>query len=195
MEGRRRMITERCENLFTIFSAVGQGRCKMDELKAGVERAFAVFPEAAGISPARRRSVSTTQRLGHDGKGVEFAAFGDLHRRSSEGVGDGLGKRFTGIASIDQHTAHLAETGAATPERLQGAFTIGHLGGGHGDGVGQALGIDGQVTLDAPRLSCPHRSLSAGRYRCFFTLCASTIRNVVEPVAPLSHAGLANLIF
>src|ERR1700683_2252875 len=107
----------------------------MDELEAGVELAFAIFPEATALlNPGEGTLDDPT--FGHDGKGVEFAAFGDLHRRSSEGVGDGLGKRFTGISSASRQAANLVEAGAATPERGQGTLAIRHLGGGHGDGVG-----------------------------------------------------------
>jgi len=99
----------------------------MDELQAGIEYAFAVFPETAALfKPGKRAFHHPT--FGHDGKGVEVTAFGNLHGRA-KGVGDGLGKRFSDIAAIGQQAANPLKVGAATSESFQGAFTIGHLGG------------------------------------------------------------------
>ena len=107
----------------------------MDELEAGVEFAFAVFPEAAAfLKPGE--GAFDNPAFGHDGKGVEVATFGNLHRCANEGVCDGLCKRLTDIASIGQQTANLVEVGAATRKGFQGTFAIGYLGGGHGGRVG-----------------------------------------------------------
>ena len=165
----------------------------MDELEAGVELSLTVFPEAtAFLNPGEGTLHDPT--FGHDGKAVEVTAFGDLHRRSSEGVGDGLGKRFTGISSIDEHVAHGAQIGAATGEGFQSTFAIGHLGGGHCNRVGQALGIDGNVTFDARYFLAGIIALLPGAIGVLHALGVHD-QERRGAVAPLFHADLANLIF
>lgn len=164
----------------------------MDELETAVELTLAVFPEAAAFfEPGKGTFDHPTFR--HDGKGMEVTAFSDLHG-GSEGVGDSLRKRFTAISSISQHTANSLEVSAATGDGFQGSFAVGYLGGRQGNCMGQPLGIDGDVAFDARYFLA---SIVALFFSAIGVLHALRVHDQERrgDVAPLSHAGLANLIF
>jgi hypothetical protein len=164
----------------------------MDELEAGVEFTLAVFPEATALlKPGERAFHDPT--FGHDGKGVEVTAFGDLHRCPKD-VSDSLGKRFTGITAISQHTANPVEIGTATREGFQGSFAVSDFSSGHGDGVRQALGVDGDVALDARYFLAGIVALFLGAIGVLDALRVHD-QECRAWIAPLSGAGRANLIF
>ena len=164
----------------------------MDELERGVELTLTVFPEATALlQPGEGAFDDPT--FGHDGKGVEVTALGDLHR-GTEGVGDGLGKGFSDITAIDQHVANFAQVGAATGEGLQSTFAIGYFSCCHRNRMRQALGIDGDVSLDARYFLAGIVTLRIGAIGVLHALGVHD-QERRGAAAPLFHAGRANLIF
>ncbi len=164
----------------------------MDHLQAGIEFSFAVFPESAAFFEPCEGSFDDPS-FGHDLEGVEFVAFGDLDG-CAELLLDRLGKRFACVASVDQHAFDRFQVVRAAIEGGQGTVPVGHLGGGDGDGVGQALRIDRDVALDAGDLFARVIALLAGRVGVLHALRVHD-QEAGRAVAPLSDAGLANRFF
>ncbi len=77
----------------------------MNHLQAGVEFSFAVFPDSSVFSQPCEGTLDY-QSLGHDGIGVEFAAFGDLHG-CPELVLDRVGEGPAHVAHIGQHPSDM----------------------------------------------------------------------------------------
>lgn len=166
----------------------------MDELQAGVERALAVLPQPSVLFQPREAAFDDPA-LGHDLEGVQFAAFGDLHRDLlAQDLSYALGERLSGIAAIAQQVLHVSQVRLATMQALERAFAIGHFRRRHRDSVRQALGIDGDVTLDTRDLLAGVIALLAGRVRVLHALRIHDQERAAS-VAPLSLAGRANLIF
>ena len=70
----------------------------MDELQAGVEQPLAVFPQPPVFLQPRKAALHHPA-LGHDLKGMQFAALGDLHRHVlCQDVLDALRERLAHIA-------------------------------------------------------------------------------------------------
>ena len=78
---------------------------------------------------------------------MQFIALGNLHGHGLPPiVFDGFGKGLACVASIRQdalHTGHLCRNSA---------FAIRHVRRGHGDGMRQSDGINGNMPLDARHL-------------------------------------------
>jgi len=107
---------------------------------------------------------------------------------------NGLGKWLADIPTIGKDALNSFQISSAAAKRKQCALAIGHIGRRDGNGVGQALRIDGNVALD-PRyflagivalLSCAIGILDA--------LCVDD-QKARRGFAPLSYTSLANHIF
>ena len=131
--------------------------------------------------------------LGHDGEGVQFVAFGDLHG-CTEPVLDHLGKRLAGIAAIDEDTGDLLEVVGAPFKGGQGALAVSHLGCGDGHRIRQAPRIHRDVALDAGDLLARVIALLAGGIGVLHALRVHD-QEAGRGAAPLSGAVLANRFF
>lgn len=126
---------------------------------------------------------------------MQLAALGDLHRDLlAQDLSYAFGERFSGIAAIAQQALHLSQVRLATIQGLERAFAVGHFRRRHRDRMRQALGIDGDVTLDPRDLLARVITLVAGRVRVLHALCVRDQERAAS-AAPLSLAGRANLIF
>ena len=80
----------------------------MNELQAGIEFSFAVFPESSVFLQPGKAALDNPA-LGHDLEGVQLAAFGNLHGDMlTQNIAYALRKRLAHIAAIAQNTLHLA---------------------------------------------------------------------------------------
>lgn len=164
----------------------------MNELKGGIEEAFAVFPEpAAFFEPGE--GAFDDPALGDDREGVKLAAFGDLHG-SAKQVIDGLGKRFACISGVCEQGAHLAEVLRIEAECNQRTFSVGHLRGRHGKGMRQSLRVHRDMPLDPRHFLARIVTFLFGRVRVFDALRINDqIRRLFFPSR--FFADLSNLIF
>lgn len=166
----------------------------MDELQAGVELTFAVFPKPAVFLQPGKTALDNPA-LGHDRKGVQFTAFGDLHRDLlPENGAHTQCERLSGVATVAQDAFHPFQTRLATFQRRQCAFAIGDIRRRHGDGVREALSIDRDMTLDPRHLLARVITLLPCRVRVLHALRVHDQERAAS-VAPLFLAGRANLIF
>src|SRR5665213_752438 len=164
----------------------------MDHLQAGVEWSFAVFPEFSTFFQPCEGSFDHPS-LGHDGEGMQFAPFGDLHR-CAELVLDGFGKRLAGVAAIDQHAADLLEVVGAAVERGQSTLAVGHVGCRYGYRMRQSLRIHRDVALDAGDLLARVIALLPSRIGVLNALRVHD-QEAGRGAASLSGAVLANRFF
>ena len=119
-----------------------------------------------------RKAALDHPALGNHRKRVQLAALGDLHRDVlTQGLAHPLGKGLARVAAVGQHALHGAERALATLECLQGTFAIRHIGRGHDDRVGQPLGIDRNVALDARDLLACVVAFEARRVGVLDALC------------------------
>ena len=164
----------------------------MDHLQAGVEFTFAVFPESSAFFQPCEGPLDDPS-LGHDGEGVQFIAFGNLHG-CAEFFLHRLGKGLAGVAAIDQHAGDLLEVVGATVEGGQGTLAVGHLGCRDGHRMRQALRIDRDVAFDAGDLLARVIALLAGSIGILHALLVHNYE-AGRGAAPLSGALLSNRFF
>ena len=116
-------------------------------MQAGVELAFTVFPKpAAFVEPGE--GTFDHPAFGDDGEGMKFAAFGDFDR-SADSVQDRRGEVIAAIAAINQQLANTRQIVWAGLEHDQGPGTVGDVGGGDMDSMGQAVGVHPDMRFDA----------------------------------------------
>ena len=161
----------------------------MNHLQAGVELAFTVLPEPSALVQPCEGSLDDPS-LRHDGKGVQLASFCDLDA-GSELLVDRVGERFAGVAAIGEHAGDLGQAGGASIKRRQCAVAVRHLGRRDGDGVGQPLRIDRDVTLDTGYFLACVIALLAGRISVLHALRVDD-QEAGRATPPLSGAVLAN---
>lgn len=82
---------------------------------------------------------------------MQFAALGDLYL-GAEQFPNGLSERLADIATIGQDALNGLQISRATLQGQQCALAVCHIGGGNGNGVRQALGID-RCTFSFARVS------------------------------------------
>ena len=164
----------------------------MDHLQAGVEGSFAVFPEPSAFFQPCEGPLDDPS-LGHDGEGVQFIAFGDLHG-CAELFLHRLGKGLAGVAAIDEHAGDLLEVVGAAVEGGQGTFAVGHLGRRDGHRVRQTLRVDCDVALDAGDLLARVIALLPSRVGVLHALRVHD-QEAGRGAAPLSGALLSNRFF
>ena len=164
----------------------------MDKLERGIEFGFTVFPKAmAFFEPGK--GAFNNPALGHDGEGVKFATFGNLHSRAKP-LANALGKGLPGIATIHQHALNLLEVHGATVNGPKGSLPICDVGGGYTNGMRQPLGIDSDVAFNARYFLARIIAFFPGTIGVLHALRVHD-QERRGGVAPLSHTGLANLIF
>lgn len=164
----------------------------MDKLEAGVEGAFAVFPQApALVQPSERAFDHPT--LGDDGEGVQFVALGDLDG-GPQLFRHGIGKGLPRIAAVHQDTVDPSQVADATVERGQRAFAVGDIGGGDGHRMGQPLAVHGDVPLDARHLLARVVALFARAVTVLHALGVDHQKGG-PGLPPLAAPGRAHLIF
>jgi len=166
----------------------------MDELKARVEQTLGIFPKpSAFLQPGERPLDDPT--LGDDREGMQFTPFGDL-RRSPDQVPDGLGERLAGVATIHQDRGHRRQGLFILPDGVERLFAVSDIrrGDGYRDRVGQPLGVNHDMPLDAGHFFPRIIALGAGAIRVFHALCVNDAETCLG-VAPLFLSGRAHLIF
>jgi hypothetical protein len=121
---------------------------QVDELQAGIEQSFAVFPESSAFGEPGEAAFDDPA-LGHDLEGVQLTVFGDLYRdRLAQDGTDALRERLAGVAAIIQEALDTIQARRVVIERFERALSIGYVRRRHGEGVRQSLGIDRDVSLD-----------------------------------------------
>ena len=124
---------------------------------------------------------------------MELIALDDLHR-CLQPLHHAVGKGFARVAAIDQHAFYRLQIRLAPVNGGQSAVAVRYIGRGHGDGVGQALRVHRNMSLDAG-------NLFAGVVSFLFStvgvLDALRINNdeAGGSLAPQFLAGLANRFF
>lgn len=79
---------------------------------------------------------------------MQFITVGDLDS-CAEDLLYAVGKRLSGIAAIGQNIRGIRKIVLVAVKSLQRALAIRDVGGGDVEGVGQAVGIDADMSLDA----------------------------------------------
>ena len=121
---------------------------------------------------------------------MQLASLGDLHG-CAELVPDRLGKRFAGVAAVDENAGDLLEVVRAAIKRGQGALVVGDLGCGDGHRMRQASRVHRDVALDAGDLLARVLAFLAGGIGVLHALRVHD-QEAGPATAPLSGAGLAN---
>lgn len=119
----------------------------MDHLQAGIQFAFAVLPQSSALFQPSEGSLDNPTFRQHD-KHMQFVSLDDLNR-GLQPLHHAVGKGCARVAAINQHTFHRLQIRLAPVNGGQSAVAVRYIGGGHGDGVGQALRVHGNMSLDA----------------------------------------------
>ena len=171
----------------------------MDDLQGGIQLAFAVLPSSAAlIQPAEGSFDDPTLGqhhavLGQRRERMQFIALDDLDggfQAELYAIGEGLAT----VSSIHQHAFDAPEIRLAAVEGLQGTAPVRSLCGGYGDGMGQALRVNGDMTFDAGDLLARVIALLFGTVAVLYALRIND-QEAGRAVAPLFLAGLANGFF
>ena len=106
----------------------------MNELQAGIEFSFAVFPKPSALFQPTEGAFDDPA-FGQYYKGVEFITLDHLngglqalHYPDCEGL--------AGVAAIDQHALYSLQIWLAAVDCMQSPVAISHFGCGNCDGVG-----------------------------------------------------------
>ena len=164
----------------------------MNELQTRVQFALAVLPQSSALFQPSEASLDNPAFRQH-GKRVEFIALDHLHRCLQplhHAVGEGLAR----VAAVDQHALHRFQIRLAPVNGGQRAAAVRHIGRGDGDGVGQALRVHRNMSLDAGYLFA---SVVSFLFSTVGILDALRINNDEAGcgLAPQFLAGLANQFF
>ena len=164
----------------------------MHELQAGIEFAFAVFPESTALFQPSEGALDNPTFRQHD-KRMKFIALDDLHR-CLQALHHAVSKGLARVAAIDQHALHRLQIRLAPVHGGQSAVAVRYIGCGHGDGVGQALRVHGNMSLDAGNLFA---SIVALLFCAVGVLDALRVNDDKAGcgLAPQFLAGLANRFF
>ena len=79
---------------------------------------------------------------------MQLIALDDLNR-GLDPLHHAVGKGLASVATINQYAFNQRQIRLRAVNGPQCAVPVGHIGRGRGDGVGQALYVDRDVTLDA----------------------------------------------
>ena len=164
----------------------------MNELQAGIEFSFAVFPEPAALFQPTEGTFDDPAFRQH-GKGMQFIALDDLDggfQTLRYAIGEGL----AGVAAIDQHAFNSLQIRPAAVDGLQGPAAVGYLGSGNRDGMGQALRIHPDVPFHAGDLLACVVALVFSAVGVLHALRVND-QEAGHDVAPKFGAGLANRFF
>ena len=164
----------------------------MDHLQACIQFAFAILPEPAAFFQPREGPFYDPP-FGQHGKRMQFVAFDDLNR-GIEPLHHAVGKRLARVAAIGQQALHQFQIRLAPVDGGQSAVAVRHLGRGYGDGMGQSLRVNGDVTLDAGNLLACVVALLIGAVGVLHALRVND-QEAGQGVAPQFLAGLANGFF
>ena len=105
-----------------------------------------------------------------------------------------MGKWLTDIPAIRQDALNSLQIGSAAAEGKQCALAVGHFGCCNGNGVGQALRIDGNVALDPRYFLARIVAFLPRTIGILDALCVDD-QKARRGLAPLSCTSLANHIF
>ena len=142
----------------------------MDELQAGVEFAFAVFPQpSVFLQPGE--AAFDHPALGYHLEPVQLATLGDLHGNPlAQDVLYAFGKWFSGITAVAQQAFYLPQGRLAAFQGLQRTVAVGHLSRRHRNSMRQALGVHGDVPFDPRNLLPGIIAFLPGRVRVLHAL-------------------------
>jgi len=121
---------------------------------------------------------------------MEFIALHDLYG-SLDPLHHAVSKGLASVAAINQQALDPFQIWLAAVDGLQSAVTVGDVSRGHGDGVGQSLRIDRDVTLDAGDLLARVVALFFCRVGVLHALRVND-DEAGRGVAPQFGAGLSN---
>ena len=164
----------------------------MNELQAGIEFAFAVLPQSSALFQPSEAALDNPAFRQHD-KRMQFVALDHLHR-GLQPLHHAVGKGFARVAAIDQHALHRLQIRLAPVHGSQSAATVRDIGRGHGDGVGQALRVHRNMSLDAGNLFAGIVSFLFCRVGVLDALRVNN-NEAGRGLAPQFLAGLANRFF
>jgi hypothetical protein len=161
----------------------------MNELQAGIQFALAVFPQSAAFFQPSEAALDNPTFRQHD-KRVEFIALDHLYS-GLQLLHDGVCERLAHVTAIDQHAFHRHQIRLAPVHGRQSAVTVRDIRRGHGDGVGQALRVHCNMSLDAGNLFA---GIVSFLFSTVGVLDALRVNNDEggHGVAPQFLAGLAN---
>ena len=124
---------------------------------------------------------------------MQFIALDNLNR-GLDALHHAVGKRLAGVAAVNQHTFHTLQIYFAPVDGCQRAVAVRYIGRGHGDSVGQPLGVHCDMPLDAANLLARIVALLFGAIGVFYALRVND-QEAGCGVAPLFDADLANGFF
>lgn len=106
------------KNAFKVFEQESQ-ECQVNELQAGVEPAFAVFPQLPVLVQPSKAALHDSA-LGHHLEGVQLTAFDDLHRDVfAQDLAQTLHEGQAHIAAVAQHASPSLRPRLAMAKCLQ----------------------------------------------------------------------------
>ena len=142
-----------------------------------------------------RKTAFNNPTLRHHLERVQFAAPGNLHADVLAKNGAyPLDERRSGIAAVAQYARDLRQIRGAALKRLQRTLAIRDLGGRHGNGVRQTLGINRNVPLDPRDFLARVIALLSSAIRVLHALRVHDQERAAGG-APLFLSSRANLIF
>ncbi len=131
--------------------------------------------------------------LGHDTKGVEFIALGNLYGRP-QNLMYTLSKRAPRITTIDEHAGNLAQGMLVLLKRFQCPLSIRDIGCRHRNSMGESFCINGNMAFNARYLLPRIIAFVLCRIRVFDALGINDQKGAA--CAPtMFDTGRANLIF
>jgi len=124
---------------------------------------------------------------------MQLVALDHLHR-GLDPLHHAVGKGFARVTAVDKHALDRLQIRLAPVDGGQRAVAVGHIGRGHGDGMGQSLRVHRDMPLDAAHLFA---SVVALQLRTVGVLHALRINDqeAGRGVATQFLAGLANGFF
>ncbi len=164
----------------------------MNHLQAGIELAFAVFPEAAALIQPAQGAFDNPSFRKH-GKGVQLISLDDFNG-GLDPFHHAVGKRLARVAAVYQHALDQLQIWLASIDGPQSAVAVGHIGRGYGRSVGKPLRVHRDMPLDAGDLLARVVTLLAGRVGVFHALRVSNDEAGLR-LASKFCAGLANGFF
>ena len=122
-----------------------------------------------------------------------MASLDDLHR-GLDPLHDAVSKGLARIAAVHQYAFDQFQIRLTPVDGPQSAIAVRHLGRGYGRGVGKALRVHPDVTLDAGNFLARVVALLFGGVGVLYALRVSN-QKTGHGVAPQFLAGLANGFF
>ena len=131
-------------------------------MEAGVEEAFAVFPQAPVLLEPAEGALDDPA-LGEHGEGVRLAALDHFHPRLRQQVGHGEGEGFAAVAPVDEDAEHPLHARPVAAEEFERAVAVRPVGRGHHHRVQEALRVHHDVPLYPAHLLARVVALLLGR--------------------------------